>query len=600
MEADDVYELPSLSSPEHDKHVYQSMSPQRFNDTTQKAQQNAAKPRKSITMSTPFAVLTVLLCLILMLLVAILCLLLFQMFVREKSDLCTSTETNNSSTSNPEWAQGLSQNMLKLLNSTKNNDKIFQATRDSAQMLMNIANLLSNLQNMSTTTAGVADDVLMAVEKLVLQNNESSAETNDRSNSYPEWAQGLSQNVLILINSTKIDEKIFQATWDSAQMLMNIANLLSSLQNISTTTAGVTDNVLMAVEKLVLLNNKSSAETNNSSTSYPEWAQGLSQNVLTLLNSTNNDEKILQATRDSAQMLMNVLNLLSSEQNISTTTAGVTDDILMAVGKLLLLNNESLPISAMQCKDIKKREPFSTSGEYLLLNRYNYDLYYSYCNMEELCGSGGGWTRLAYLNMSDATQNCPSGFTLYQTGGGIRACGRRRSSGGSCVSVQFPSNNISYSQVCGRVVGYQHGSTDSYNSGNLNSYYIDGVSITRGSPRQHVWSLITGYTEINTRGYSCPCNNGSKVGLPAFIGSDYFCESGNKSPGTRGILYTSDQLWDGQDCTSLEATCCDVPGLPWFHRDYGNATTSDYLELRVCGSAIDEDSPVSFYEIYVK
>ena len=52
----------------------------------------------------------------------------------------------------------------------------------------------------------------------------------------------------------------------------------------------------------------------------------------------------------------------------------------------------------------------------------------------------------------------------------------------------------------------------------------------------------------------------------------------------------------------IEAPCCTAPGLPWFHRDYGTNTTTDYIELRVCGDqeTSDEDSPVSFYEIYVK
>ena len=54
--------------------------------------------------------------------------------------------------------------------------------------------------------------------------------------------------------------------------------------------------------------------------------------------------------------------------------------------------------------------------------------------MEELCDSGGGWIRLAYLDMTDATENCPSGFRLYQSEG-VRACGRATSSVGSCVSV---------------------------------------------------------------------------------------------------------------------------------------------------------------------
>ena len=36
------------------------------------------------------------------------------------------------------------------------------------------------------------------------------------------------------------------------------------------------------------------------------------------------------------------------------------------------------------------------------------------------------------------------------------------------------------------------------------------------------------------------------------------------------------------------------------HRDYGSTTTTDYLELRVCqDSDTTEDSPVSYYEIYV-
>ena len=115
--------------------------------------------------------------------------------------------------------------------------------------------------------------------------------------------------------------------------------------------------------------------------------------------------------------------------------------------------------------------------------------------MGTLCGSGGGWTRLAYLDMTDATQICPSGFRLYQSGG-VRACGKTNSSGG-CVSVQFPSNGISYSQICGRVTGYQYHSPDAFATTgpvNIDSYYVDGVSITRGSPRQHVWSLANGIT----------------------------------------------------------------------------------------------------------
>ena len=331
--------------------------------------------------------------------------------------------------------------------------------------------------------------------------------------------------------------------------------------------------------------------------------------------------------QENGQMISNLSNFvqqyyqmitstLASHGSTGISTAGAVNDVLIAVHKILQIQNvtsvlnSALPVS---CKDIKEVLPNSPTGYYYVNGRN------IYCNMDELCGSGGGWTRLAYLDMTNATQNCPSGFRLYQSGG-VRACGRASSNGGSCTSVQFPSNGISYSQVCGRVVGYQFGSTeavyyqhDNFNNyNNINSYYVDGVSITRGSPRQHVWTLMAGLNEASYHNlyhdgrYNCPCSQGSLQNstLQSFIGNDYFCESGNPSTGGGWyhILYTSDPLWDGKGCGSLEVNCCTSrPSLPWFNKALGT-TTTDYLELRVCGdtSTSGEDVPVSFYELYVK
>ena len=89
-----------------------------------------------------------------------------------------------------------------------------------------------------------------------------------------------------------------------------------------------------------------------------------------------------------------------------------------------------------------------------------------------------------------------------------------------------------------------------------------------------------------------------------FVGNHYYCESGNNGGSNNAKkLYTTDPLWDGNDCLSLEAACCISPNmLPWFFRDYGNDTSTDYLELRVCGNEAwsNEDTPVQLYEIYVK
>ena len=326
-------------------------------------------------------------------------------------------------------------------------------------------------------------------------------------------------------------------------------------------------------------------------------------------------EELLNTTRNNDQDIKAINQKINGLMNTTTTNAGAINDILLLVKDLLALHNEScspsfspLPTS---CQEIKNKQPNSPSGVYLLATANN-GTKYVYCNMDELCGSGGGWTRLAYLNMNDSTVNCPSGFRLLQSGG-VRACGRATSSGGNCTSVQFPTNGTSYSQICGRVVGYQFGTPNAiYSEGShhndINSYYVDGVSITRGSPRQHVWTLMVGLHEASIRanGHSnCPCSQGSiqNPDLQSFIGNDYYCESGN--PATDGafqyILYTSDPLWDGKGCGSLEGNCCTAPDLPWFHKVL-NTTTTDYLELRVCGDerTTQEGSPVSLYELYVK
>uniref|UniRef100_A0A1X7T0C0 Uncharacterized protein n=1 Tax=Amphimedon queenslandica TaxID=400682 RepID=A0A1X7T0C0_AMPQE len=54
---------------------------------------------------------------------------------------------------------------------------------------------------------------------------------------------------------------------------------------------------------------------------------------------------------------------------------------------------------------------------------------------------------------------------------------------------------------------------------NINSYYVDGVSITHGSPRQHVWTLMVGlneasyYIHSNDGRHNCPCSQGSTQNL---------------------------------------------------------------------------------------
>ena len=313
-------------------------------------------------------------------------------------------------------------------------------------------------------------------------------------------------------------------------------------------------------------------------------------------------QQLINVTQNNTQAINDIVVSLSHIRNATTSNAGAINNILLLVEEILQLQNRSsispIPTS---CQKIKNKKPNSASGVYLLATPSG-KTNYVYCHMGELCDTEGGWTRLAYLDMSDSAKACPSGFKLYESNG-TRACGKESNVAG-CQSVKFPSNGINYSQVCGRVVGYQYGSTDAvdttYGTGgnDINSNYVDGVSITHGSPRQHIWTLMSGVAEsqINTC-CNCPCSQGTLTNPQSFIGNDYFCESG----GGQGELYlhTQDPLWDGNGCSPLESNCCSVPGLPWFNKIL-NSTTTDYIELRVCADESDEDVPVSFYELYVK
>ena len=254
------------------------------------------------------------------------------------------------------------------------------------------------------------------------------------------------------------------------------------------------------------------------------------------------------------------------------------------------------------CSEISTTYPTAPSG-YYNIRLSNGTITTVYCDMDLNCNGTRGWMRVGYLNMTDPNEQCPPGLLLYEENG-VRACGRYTI---GCLSVTYPSHDISYSQVCGRVIGYQKGSTDAIRkqSYGINSSYVDGVSITRGNPRQHIWTFMAAIQadSFNKNGiYVCPCAPNSPVTPASFIGNDYFCESGigswNRDFTT---LHTDDPLWDGEQCGLIEEECCNAPGIPWFHKPLQQPTT-DYIEMRVCGDQYtsDEDVPVSLIEIYTK
>ena len=271
------------------------------------------------------------------------------------------------------------------------------------------------------------------------------------------------------------------------------------------------------------------------------------------------------------------------------------------------------------CQEILYCFPSAPSGYYQIVAP-NGSLVQVYCDMEGTnCGGEGGWTRLAYVNMSQSGATCPQGLTQ-RTLSGLTLCGRMDGDftviaqyGGGCQSTVFSTLGLNYSQVCGQLRGYQLGTPDAFHPYNLNSsfvniddLYVDGASITYGSaPRKHIWTYATGVNLVFIPDIrlNYPCNTGSGFSSPSFVGSDYYCETGDNDNTCcdHSVLYSNDLPWDGQQCPGVEAPCCAHPNMPWFNKTLNETTTED-IELRVCGDqyVTDEDDVLEVIELLVR
>jgi hypothetical protein len=217
------------------------------------------------------------------------------------------------------------------------------------------------------------------------------------------------------------------------------------------------------------------------------------------------------------------------------------------------------------------------------------------------CGGSDGWTRIAYLNMTDPDQMCPSPWTLF-TSGNKRVC--FHSVAAVCDSVFYDSPQQEYSQVCGRIIGYQYGNPHGFypyhNFGySIDTYYIDGISVTYGqSPRQHIWTFAAGYSEVDDHG-SCPCGSPTEeAAIPPYVGNNYFCETGTIPGAQFSTFYPDDPLWDGEGCGPGHSCECELNSPPWFIANLTSPTTND-IEVRSC-SAVQKSVGIELMELYVK
>ena len=137
--------------------------------------------------------------------------------------------------------------------------------------------------------------------------------------------------------------------------------------------------------------------------------------------------------------------------------------------------------------------------------------------------------------------------------------------------------------------------------GSLDTNFMDGIILTYGSPRNHIWAFAAGGHHYTTNRHGCPCNSGYSGAVPPYLNGNYFCDSGyryNYDPVPLNY-YTNDPLWDGAGCVS--GSCCTFNSPPWFCKNLSTPTTDD-IELCLClDEAIsNEDVLFEIVELYVQ
>ena len=106
----------------------------------------------------------------------------------------------------------------------------------------------------------------------------------------------------------------------------------------------------------------------------------------------------------------------------------------------------------------------------------------------------------------------------------------RNEASAGCSSVELSTDNTQYYAIaCGRITAYQVGSVDGFNHNNMNSTYVDGVSLTHGAGQQHIWSFAAARSS---------CSDCGGRLRPSSVGDDYFCGVANPMWCTRMLHYS--------------------------------------------------------------
>ena len=304
-----------------------------------------------------------------------------------------------------------------------------------------------------------------------------------------------------------------------------------------------------------------------------QYQDGINRKILNTSNATNSQLEQVRKEFDH--------NIINATINMETKINSFTMKIIEHMTAIHNFNS---------CEELGNLSLLFPSGIYRVRSN-NCSFIHKYCSTNtafSCSGVSGNWRRIAYLNTNENQVSCPDNLEVRDSNSNPPLCRRTRANKG-CNSVTYPSNNESYSQVCGTVRVHPEGTLDGFDTFNDQSMYVDGVYLTYGhsSNRNNIIWTYTSAVTVGSSTRGCDrCNQRKPSNIPR---TNFTCTSAHCSDANSCF---SNTLWgnEAQQCFGNET----------FYRQLSESTT-DNIEMAVCRDQprSDEDVLISFVELFV-
>ena len=277
-----------------------------------------------------------------------------------------------------------------------------------------------------------------------------------------------------------------------------------------------------------------------------------------------------------------------------TTRAVAVVALVVSVSSIVMSKNQHCSdydlgpsfILGHSCTEIyqQNEEAHNRSGYYWILDGNNITQQYCHMGQLEHCGNSSPWTKIANIVITNesSVEDCVKLITNFSVKPHNQSTGYtcQIKAATNCTSITFPTNNRSYTEICGRVGAYTDRNMNAFknSTASIEDHYVDGISILIDSnPKKHVWTYAIGRSNTNRRGSNCPGRNSSAIQPPSFVGDNYYCDDDNRSLNAEQPLWSSKLV-----CTRNDTECVgDKPEQPWFHCETIN-TLNDDIVVKIC------------------